>query len=122
MRQGVSQTFFKTDWGCATHSSGYGHSKTRNANNKRGASHFLLEYSYSSKKQKVIAQSEQFKHIVVESMTPEEKQKVPEHLREVAKILQKNTPVEQQQDFESLELSVREHLLETVAPEISDFF
>jgi len=55
-------------------------------------------------------------------MTPQEKQKVQEHLREVAKILLHNTPIEKQQDFESMELSVREHLLETVAPEISNFF
>lgn len=65
---------------------------------------------------------EQFKHSLVETMTPQEKQKVQEHLREVAQILYDNTPIEQQQDFESVELSVRKHLIETVAPEISDFF
>ncbi len=55
-------------------------------------------------------------------MTPEEQQKIKINLQEIADILYKNTPGEKLQDFESVELSVREHLIETVAPEISSFF
>jgi len=55
-------------------------------------------------------------------MTPEEQQKIKINLQEIAAIFYKNTPVEKLQDFESVELSVREHLIETVAPEISGFF
>ena len=55
-------------------------------------------------------------------MTPEEQQKIQINLQEIAAILYKNTPGEKLQDFESVELSVREHLIKTVAPEISGFF
>ena len=55
-------------------------------------------------------------------MTPEEQQKIKINLQEIAAIFYKNTPVEKLQDFESVEQSVREHLIETVAPEISGFF
>jgi hypothetical protein len=55
-------------------------------------------------------------------MTPEEQQKIKINLQEIANILYKNTPGEKLQDFESVELSVREHLIEIVAPEISGFF
>ena len=54
-------------------------------------------------------------------MTPEEQQKIKINLQEIAAIFYKNTPVEKLQDFESVELSVREHLIETVAPEIKLF-
>ena len=54
-------------------------------------------------------------------MTPEEQQKIKINLQEIAEILYKNTPVDNLQSFESVELSVREHLIETVAPEISIF-
>lgn len=55
-------------------------------------------------------------------MTPEEQAIVQQKLKEVASILYKNTDSEQLKTFETVELSVREHLLETVAPEIGDFF
>ena len=55
-------------------------------------------------------------------MTPEEQQKIKINLQEIAEILYKNTSVDNLQSFESVELSVREHLIETVAPEISGFF
>ena len=55
-------------------------------------------------------------------MTPEEQAVVQEKLREVSEILYKNTPSEELKTFETIELSIREHLLETVAPEISNFF
>ena len=55
-------------------------------------------------------------------MTPEEQQKIKINLQEIAEILYQNTSVDNLQSFESVELSVREHLIETVAPEISGFF
>jgi len=55
-------------------------------------------------------------------MTPEQRQKIKINLQEIAEILYKNTPVDNLQSFESVELSVREHLIKTVAPEISSFF
>ena len=55
-------------------------------------------------------------------MTPEEQALVQTKLREVAEILYNNTPPEALRTFETIELSVREHLLETVAPEIGNFF
>ena len=55
-------------------------------------------------------------------MTPEEHQKLKYHLKEVSKLLYADTPSEQLEDFESIELAVREHLLLTVGPEIGGFF
>ncbi|MGL5832448.1 MAG: hypothetical protein ACRC1Z_04350 [Waterburya sp.] len=55
-------------------------------------------------------------------MTPEEQGIVHEKLTEVASILYRNTPSKELETFESVELSVREHLLETVAPQIGEFF
>jgi hypothetical protein len=55
-------------------------------------------------------------------MTPEEQIIIQEKLREVAEILYKNTSSESLETFETVELSVREHLLEIVAPEIGEFF
>lgn len=55
-------------------------------------------------------------------MTPEEKRIIQQNLEEVAQILYNNTPDSQLQDFENVELSVREHLMETVAPTIGTFF
>lgn len=55
-------------------------------------------------------------------MTPEEQAIVEIKLKEVAEILYKNTPDEELKTFETIELSVRGHLLETVAPKIGEFF
>ena len=55
-------------------------------------------------------------------MTPEDKLVVKEKLREIAEILYQDTSSEELKTFESIELSVRKHLLETVAPEIGNFF
>jgi hypothetical protein len=55
-------------------------------------------------------------------MTPEEQAIVNRKLTEVAEILYKNTSPEELKTFETIELSVREHLLETVATEIGNFF
>ena len=55
-------------------------------------------------------------------MTPEQRQKIKINLQEIAHIFYQNTPPDNLQSFESIELTVREHLVETVAPEISSFF
>lgn len=55
-------------------------------------------------------------------MTPEEQAIVDRKLREVAEILYNNTPNEELATFETIELSVREQLLKTVAPRIGEFF
>jgi hypothetical protein len=55
-------------------------------------------------------------------MTPEEQAIVDKKLKEVAEILYNNTPDGELKTFETIELSVREHLLETVAPKIGEFF
>jgi hypothetical protein len=56
------------------------------------------------------------------NMTPEQRQKIKINLQEIAEIFYQNTPPDNLQSFESIELTVREHLVETVAPEISSFF
>jgi hypothetical protein len=55
-------------------------------------------------------------------MTPEEQSIVDQKLKEVAEILYNNTPDEELNTFETIELSVREHLLTKVAPKIGEFF
>lgn len=55
-------------------------------------------------------------------MTPEERSVVNEKLREIAEILYQDTSSEDLETFETIELSVRKHILETVAPEIGNFF
>jgi hypothetical protein len=49
-------------------------------------------------------------------MTPEEQAIIEKKLKEVAQILYNNTPRDELKTFETIELSVREHLLGTVAP------
>jgi hypothetical protein len=55
-------------------------------------------------------------------MTPEEQSIVDQKLKEVAEILDNNTPDEKLNTFETIELSVRDHLLKRVAPKIGEFF
>ena len=55
-------------------------------------------------------------------MTPEEKQKLDEHLKSISEILVNNTPKESLKDFESIELAVRDHMLSSVSPTIGSFF
>ena len=54
-------------------------------------------------------------------MTPEARSVVKEKLREIAEILDRDTSSEDLETFETIELSVRKHILETVAPEIGNF-
>ena len=55
-------------------------------------------------------------------MTPEKQLILDPKLREVAEILYNNTSSEELATFETIELSVREQLLEKVAPKIGEFF
>ena len=51
-------------------------------------------------------------------MTPEEQLIIDQKLKQVAKILYNNTPKEELATFETIELSVRNYLLEKVSPKI----
>ena len=55
-------------------------------------------------------------------MTPEEQTIVDRKLKQVAQILYNNTSEAELNTFETIELSVRDHLLKTVAPKIGEFF
>lgn len=55
-------------------------------------------------------------------MTPEDAQKLKHHLTEAARLLRKNTPEADLQDFESIELAARNHMMKTVGPTIGEFF
>ena len=55
-------------------------------------------------------------------MTPEERQEIQAHVRAISKILYQNTPQEQLQSFKSIEITVREQILQEVAPKIGEFF
>lgn len=55
-------------------------------------------------------------------MTPEDQKKLLYHVRSAAKLLKADTPKEQLQDFESIELVARQCLLETVGPVIGEVF
>ena len=55
-------------------------------------------------------------------MLPEEQQNIKIHLQAIAEVFYKNTSPDNLKSFESIELIVRQYLVETVAPEISSFF
>lgn len=54
-------------------------------------------------------------------MTPSEKIRVQECVRELAGILYRNTSSDKCQTFEEIEQVVREHLLESVGPDLAFF-
>lgn len=54
-------------------------------------------------------------------MTPEDKQLLEVHIKEIAKILYKNTPPEKIKTFEGIETSVRDQVLEHISPKIAFF-
>lgn len=54
-------------------------------------------------------------------MNPTESARVKECVREIAESLYRHTPPEKSQTLEGIEESVREHLLETVGPEMTFF-
>ena len=55
-------------------------------------------------------------------MTQEELCELNQALKTIARILYKNTPSERLQDFEGVSLAVRDQMLETVGPELGNFF
>lgn len=55
-------------------------------------------------------------------MTSKEKYELKKHLKAAAAIIYANTPIERLQDFESLELELRDQLQVHVQPEFGDFF
>jgi len=55
-------------------------------------------------------------------VTPKETRELNKHLEAAAAILFKNTPPEKLQDFESLELALREQLTKHVYPTFGHFF
>ena len=54
-------------------------------------------------------------------MTPEDKKQLELHIKEIAKIMYKNTPPSEIETFEGIENSVREQVLEHVSPKIAFF-
>lgn len=54
-------------------------------------------------------------------MTPEDKKLLDNHVKEIAKILYKNTPSERIETFEGIETAVRDQVLEHVSPKIAFF-
>lgn len=55
-------------------------------------------------------------------MTPEEKTALRQAAETIADILYTNTPEEQVQDFEGIELALRDHWLKTLGPELAQKF
>ncbi|MEH1967298.1 MAG: hypothetical protein V7K91_12495 [Nostoc sp.] len=54
-------------------------------------------------------------------MTPEDKKLLDTHVKEIAKILYKNTPSSTIETFEGIETAVRDQILEHVSPKIAFF-
>lgn len=55
-------------------------------------------------------------------MTSKEKYELKKHLKAAAAIIYANTPIDRLQNFESLELELRDQLQEHVQPAFGDFF
>lgn len=55
------------------------------------------------------------------AMAPEDKQLLDTYVKEIAKILYKNTPPEKIETFEGIETAVRDQVLEHVNPKIAFF-
>lgn len=54
-------------------------------------------------------------------MTPSEKARVQECVKELSEILYRNTPSDKCQSFEEIEKTVREHLVKSVGPDMAFF-
>jgi hypothetical protein len=54
-------------------------------------------------------------------MTPEEQQAIKTHANAIAAILYQNTDVEKLQSLEDIENTVRQHMLESVSPQVGIF-
>lgn len=55
-------------------------------------------------------------------MPPEKATVLKEHLTELARLMREHTEPEKLKDFESIEVEVRDQILELVAPAIGEFF
>ena len=55
-------------------------------------------------------------------MTPEEAQKLQEHITGIAEILYKNTPKSELVSLETIEKSVRQQMLKKVSPQVAFFY
>jgi hypothetical protein len=55
-------------------------------------------------------------------MTPEDRQQLKAHLKEVAEIIYRNTEPKELSSFESIEKSLRQQILKEVGPELGSFF
>ncbi|NJO20316.1 MAG: hypothetical protein HC838_10105 [Spirulinaceae cyanobacterium RM2_2_10] len=55
-------------------------------------------------------------------MDSAKERKLKYYLKEAAKLLKADTPESELQDFESIELAARKHIVETVGPEIGAVF
>lgn len=55
-------------------------------------------------------------------LSPEDQAALDDHLRQAARILKRNTETDKLQDFESIEVELRDQLLQTVAPTLADVF
>jgi hypothetical protein len=55
-------------------------------------------------------------------MTPKEQREIQEHIEAISKILYKNTPQEQLQTFEAIEITLRDQILTEISPKIGEFF
>jgi hypothetical protein len=55
-------------------------------------------------------------------MTPEDRQQLKAHLKEVAEIIYRNTAPKELSSFESIEKSLRQKILKEVEPELASFF
>ena len=55
-------------------------------------------------------------------LSDSEKEKLEEHIKAIAKILYQNTSSDKLKTFEKIETTLREEILEEIAPEIAQFF
>jgi hypothetical protein len=56
------------------------------------------------------------------NLSPEDKEKIEEHTKAIAKILHQNTPSDKLKTFEDIETILREEIQEQISPEIAKFF
>ena len=56
------------------------------------------------------------------NLSPEENQKIKDHLKAVAQILDQNTSKNELLTFEDIEVTLRDEIQEVVSPEIAQFF
>lgn len=55
-------------------------------------------------------------------LSPEEREKLEEHVKAIAKILHQNTPSDKLKTFEDIEIILRDAIQEEVSPKIAKFF